>query len=99
VVVLVFGLMAVRSFGEVPAVENPSGKLGFAKAASQSTPSANIGQPSSQATAIPVTQVTADPIADDSSFSFTPECWWVVVLVVLLVSGVGILFRKMDTEP
>jgi len=89
--------MTVRSFGEVPAVENPAGKLGFAKPASQSVPGANMGQPSSQAAAIPATQVRTETSAEDSSF-ISSENWWMVVLVVLLVSGVGILFRKMDTE-
>ena len=98
-IVLVFGLVAVRSFAEVPVVENPAGKLGFARQASQFAPVSNIGQSPSQAAAIPVTQVSTDPQADDASFYFSPESWWVVVLVILLVTGVGILFRKMETEP
>jgi len=99
VIFLVFGLISVRSFGEVRVVENPAGKLGFTRPASQSAPVSNIGQPSSQAAAIQVAAVSTDSPADDTSVYFSPENWWVVVLVILLVTGVGILFRKMETGP
>lgn len=96
VVVMVFGLMAVRGFGEVPVVENPAGKLGLARA-SQTTPVSHIGQTPSQA-AIQVAEVPVDTQGDNASFYFSPESWWMVVLVILLVTGVGILFHKMETD-
>ena len=91
--------MTVRSFGEVPIVEIPAGKLGLAKSASHLATVSNIGQSPSRAAAIQAAAVSSDTSVDDSSISFSPENWWVVVLVALLVCGVGIVFRKMETEP
>lgn len=93
-IILAASLMIFRSFGDVPDMGNATGKLGMAPS-SHSTPGPSIGQPASEA---PPAQVPVQQTRIDSSPSSWTRLPSILLLVILLTSGMCVMFRKMETE-
>lgn len=93
-IILAAGLMICRGFGDVPAVANATGKLGMAPS-SHSTPGPTIGHESSSDADTPNAPTQAASIDSSASWTRLPS---IVLLVLLLVSGMCVMFRKMEIE-
>lgn len=92
-IILAASLMIIRGFGDVPDVANATGKLGMVPS-SHSTPGPSIGHPAETAPA-QVSRPTPSIDASATSWTRIPS---ILLLVILLTSGMCVMFRKMETE-